>query len=311
MQVPRSTDASSQAGRLVVLLLGSVVALSTGCAQVPYEPGYQIEVHDTLRLEPGEPQFERGEPHRFIDGLGHYVVSLPSKLLLWNWDVDNHDISLRTEAALRTYLRENGLDNVKVRLNQYEASGEWERLFKNDAIHPVWRYTVGVIATAFYTLFPGRVFGGDNYNPYTNTINLYSDHESIALHEASHAKDFAKREWKGLYAFLYVLPLFPIYHEAVATGDTIGYHKWKQDTENEKADYKILYPAYATHVGGQGVQWLRVDTLTQHLIRAAAVIPGHIAGRIKAAQVEEPSASETPPNDANDLKEALSPDTAE
>ena len=50
-------------------------------------------------------------------------------------------------------------------------------------------YAIRSYYAVFYTIFPGRVFGGDRYNPFTNTINLYSDHPSIALHEAAHAKD--------------------------------------------------------------------------------------------------------------------------
>ena len=56
------------------------------------------------------------------------------------------------------------------------------------------------IANMFYTAFPERIFaafpfigGGDHYNPYTNTINIYSDHRAIVLHEGGHAKDFARR----------------------------------------------------------------------------------------------------------------------
>jgi hypothetical protein len=254
---------------------------------VPYQYGRGIEGPDTTPLAPAEAQIERGEPNALLDGLGHYLFSLPTKLILWNWRVDNHDISPETEAKLREYLAANDLRNVKVRLNQYDPGGEWQRLVHNQAVGAGWRYTFGLLSVAFYTIFPGRLWGGDHYNPFTNTINLYSNLEPIACHEAAHAKDFAPRRDKGCYAALRILPLFVLPQEAIATGDAIGYHRDKGRAAAEKADYKILYPAFCTYVAGEGLRWVRVDWWVQYAVQLVAVIPGHIVGRIKAAGVRE------------------------
>ncbi|MCP4004231.1 MAG: hypothetical protein GY725_08555 [bacterium] len=85
-----------------------------------------------------------------------------------------------------------------MRLNQYSVPGEWARLFRNRNIGGFWRYTFGILTLATYTALPQRAFGGDNYNPFTNTINIYSDVPAIVLHEGGHAKDFARRESKGV-----------------------------------------------------------------------------------------------------------------
>jgi len=270
-------------GLLPLVLLASLAA---GCAVIPYEYGQGIEEEATYRLPPGEAQIQRGRPSAFLDFVGHYIVSLPSKLILWNWNVDKHVISPETEEAIRKYLEENDLRNVRVRLNEYAPGDEFRRLFRNKAIGAGWRYTLGVLTTAFYVIMPGRFFGGDNYNPFTNTINIYSDHPAIALHEAGHAKDFAMRKWKGSYAALRILPLVPLYQEGVATGDAIGYYKDKCDTEGEKDAYKILYPAYGTYIGGEA-GWLYTGPYSWAL-SAAFAIPGHIVGRIKAANVDDP-----------------------
>ena len=63
-------------------------------------------------MRQGETQIERGRPNVVIDGLGHYLFSLPSKLILWNWQVDNHDIPEDVEQHLAAYLQANGLHNV-------------------------------------------------------------------------------------------------------------------------------------------------------------------------------------------------------
>ena len=175
------------------IICAFLLAMLAACARVPYPYTSYVEKPDTLRLKEGEPQIARGEPVPVVDALGHYVLSLPSKLLLWNWKVDCHRISPETEETVAAYLKANGLRQVKVRLNQYEPRDEWRRLVRNSAMPGFWRYTFGVLTCAEYTALPGRLFGGDCYNPYTNSVSIYSDHRAIALHECAHAKDFAGR----------------------------------------------------------------------------------------------------------------------
>jgi hypothetical protein len=264
--------------------------MPAACARVPYPYTSYAEKPDTLRLREGEPQIARGEPVPVVDALGHYVFSLPSKLLLWNWRVDNHRISPETEETVAAYLKANGLRQVKVRLNQYEPRDEWRRLVRNSAMPGFWRYTFGVLTCAEYTALPGRLFGGDCYNPYTNSVSIYSDHRAIALHECAHAKDFAGRSrgMKGWYSFMRLLPIVPFYQEEIATGDAIGYVRDIEDGRLEKSSYKILYPAYCTYIAGEGLRWVRVQWWVSYAVTYAAVIPGHIVGRIKAATVRQP-----------------------
>ena len=276
---------------VVPLVIGGLIA---GCARVPYRYGDKLEGPRTLQLRPGEPQIERGKPLWLLDGLGHCVFSLPTKLLLFDWRVCNHGISPEVEAKLKQYLAENGLQNVKVRLNQHAPGDEWRRLVANKYFNPFWRYVLGVPAWLWYTVFPNRLFAGfpiigigDHYNPCTNTIHIYSGHKAIALHEAGHAKDFAPRDGKALYALLYVLvPGGSLWVEAQATGDAIGYDIAKGLTQDEKEDYRVLYPAYGSYIGGIGGFYFYVP----------AVIGGHVVGRVKAASVPRPSPAEKAPN---------------
>lgn len=254
-----------------------------GCQTLPYQYSRGTENPKTLPLRPGEAQIERGRPNRFLDGLGHYFISLPSKLILWNWNVENHKVSEETQKYIQDYLLANDLKNVKVRINQYAPGGEWRRLFKNHTVGWFWKIIFGIPTVFFYMILPERVFGGDNYNPYTNTISLYSDHPAIALHEGGHSKDFSKRKYKGCYSVLYMLPLFPLYTEAIATRDAVGYLKDKKEITKEKNAYKILYPAYTTYITGEFAGLVPIDFVLQ----IALVIPGHIAGRIKAHSIEQ------------------------
>jgi len=263
-----------------------LMILSIGCATSPYQYGRQIESAKTLKLKPNEPQIERGKPNGFLDAAGWiWPGSLISKLLLWNIKVDSHKVSPDTEAAIKTYLEKNDLKNVKVRINQYSPGAEWQRLVKNRDVGGFWRYTLGALSVSFYTILPRRFFGGDHYNPYTNTIHIYSDHPSIVIHEGGHSKDFSTKASKGGYAAIYMIPFVSLYHEAVATNDALGYMQVACPSEFLKEGYKILYPAYATYIGGSLGQFFNPPL--SYAIQAASVIPAHILGRQKASQIED------------------------
>lgn len=266
----------------VVNLIFTLIFLQS-CATVPYT--YQGELHPAKppTIAEGESQISRGEPNIIADSLGHYFFSLPEKLILWNWNMGNHDISPETEAFLADYLKSNDLTDVKIRLNEYAPLDEFSRLTKNNSVGAGWRYTLGILVWAFDTILPGRIFGGDNYNPFTNSVNLYSDHIAVALHEAGHAKDFAGRNWKGSYAAFRIIPLVPLYNEAIASDDAVSYLKEKNYCAKEVDAYKVLYPAYSTYIGGELVGL----TPVKDLVGLALVIPGHIAGRIKASNTED------------------------
>jgi hypothetical protein len=270
------------------------VVLLTACTHSPYKPTGDLYPNPAPFKD--EPQFSRGEPNFIADGLGKYVFSLPEKLILANWKMGSHQISAETEEAVRKYLEENDLKEVKIRLNEYAPFGEWKRLVNNEAVGPGWRYTIGVLNWLFYTVFPGRIFGGDNYNPFSNTVSLYSDLKVVGLHEAGHAKDTANDEHKGSYAVLRIIPFYALRDEAVASGDAISYIKDKKDLGREKRAYKTLYPAFGTYVGGQLFSYVPGVRTIGALIGA---IPGHIVGRIKASKIHPEEKSPDLLKDAN------------
>lgn len=275
-----------------MLALLTISVLASGCATMPYKYGQNIEFQGTYKLPEGEPQVERGRPNGFLDSAGWiYPGSLISKLLLWNKKVDSHRISKESEEALLKYLKANELDNVKVRINQYSPGSEWLRTFRNKAVGAGWRYTLGFLSWLGYTVLPQRFFGGDNYNPYSNTVNIYSDHPAIAIHEGGHSKDFAKKEYKGFYAFIYSIPFVSLYHEAQASNDALGYMRANASVGDQKDAYKILYPAYATYLGGGSYGEYVLGPMYYPVV-LGALIPAHIIGRVKAGQITEPASSQ-------------------
>jgi len=263
--------------------------LLSGCANLPYRYGRTDDYINPVPLGADEEQIVQSTPNKFLDASDWFWPgSLFSKLILWNKDVDSHQFSQETEDILQEYLLANNLTDVKVRINSCNAGGELRRTIHNRSVGAGWRYTFGMVAWVQYIIMPGRFFGGDNYNPYSNTINIYSDIPAVALHEAGHAKDFGRRKYKGTYAFAYMLPFFNLYPEALATGDALGYLRTEESLQDQKTGYNTLYPAYGTYLGSNVGDWLAFPW--NYAAMAAGVIPGHIAGRIRSATLPETSA---------------------
>ena len=270
---------------LTLGILGMLSALG-GCAMGPYHVGSREMYHTAPALvDLTTPQIERGEPRPVLDTIG-WVIGIPDKIILWDRRVANHDISLESEAAIAEYLAVNDLSTVKVRLNQYAPLDDWRRLRANTAVGFGWRYTVGTLVWLGETIFPGRVFGYDHFNPFSNTVYVFSDAPAIGLHESAHAKDFARRKYKGTYAAIYFLPGVPLWHEARATRDVLGYLDATSDVEAQAEAYRLLYPAYGTYVGDAGSNLIPGYGWGIYL---GSILTGHLVGRVKANQLLERS----------------------
>jgi hypothetical protein len=252
--------------------------LSTGCASVPYRRGITFQ-DPRLPSQPlGPDQIVRGNPNRFLDAADWvWPGSLLGKIVLWDRRVDSHVIGPETEAVLARYLATNDLGHVKVRLNAYHPGDEFRRTVRNKSMGAGWRYTVGMLVWLQYTILPGRIFGGDHYNPYSNTIHIFSDIPAVAVHEGGHAKDLADRKWKGFYSITYVIPGVNLYHEARASNDALGYLLADESLGLQREGYRILHPAYGTYVGGNLSLLAPGEGV---LIYTGAVIGGHISGRV-------------------------------
>lgn len=219
-----------------------------------------------------EAQIERGQKNIAIDLVGN-VASIPEKVILLNPRIDNHSVSPETESYIREFISDNpqAMKDVKVRINQWSPMAEMGRLVSNKKISWWWRVFPGVPVTLWSSV-TGRILGGDNYNPYTDTISVYSDEPAVLLHEAGHAKDMSLKQ-KGMEADLYalgrILPGVVLFQEFTASDEAIEHLKKKGDRKEEMKGYRTLYPAYGTYAGGySGFQYGTI----------AGAVLGHGAG---------------------------------
>ncbi|MCA9049808.1 MAG: hypothetical protein KDA89_13825, partial [Planctomycetaceae bacterium] len=65
-----------------------------------------------------ESQIEVGRPNRVVDGIG-WFFGIPQKVLLWDRRAENHSVSPQTISTVEQYLADNGMQDVKIRVNQY------------------------------------------------------------------------------------------------------------------------------------------------------------------------------------------------
>lgn len=263
---------------LWVLMFGVLV----GCSH-PLAPR-EIDI-SRVYIDPNpidnEQQIQRGSPRKVIDGIG-WLFGIPARILLLDRRIGNHKISLETEFQIAEYLEVNDLHHTRVRLNQYNPREDWQRLFANRNVNPLIKFTLGTVTVLGETLLPGRVFGGDHYNPFTDTIHLYSDVPAIALHEGAHAKDFARRKYKGLYSLGYTLLLFQMSYERVATRDVFAFYQNYGTPEQHAAAARILYPAFGTYVGSLGGRQFPGYILPIYL---GSVLGGHALGRLESRKI--------------------------
>jgi hypothetical protein len=227
-------------------------------------------------------QVSRGHKVPPVDFLGN-VLSLPGKLILWNWSFNNHNVSEETEAVLTGYLDARNravFEDTQYRIDQYSPIKDIKSLIRNKHVAWPYRLIFGLPITLIYdVLLPGRLFPwGDYFNPYTNTAHLYSDDPTISLHEAGHAYDFSVHPYRGTYSVGRILPVMDLFQEWAATDEAIKYLREIGDRETELRAYKTLWPAYGTYFGGY---------VPVQFGSYGGALVGHIAGRYQAKSRKE------------------------
>ncbi|HEV3137002.1 MAG TPA: hypothetical protein VGZ26_03845 [Pirellulales bacterium] len=260
---------------------GLLLLAHLGCAATPYHYG-QFRGAASDADPPPSVVIEYGQPNKTLDRIA-WVAGAPARIFPLTAKINNHQLSPESAEKLRAYLEKNQLTDVYVYVNHYDPSGQWRRLRKNELVSPLWRYSFGVFSFVGYTVLPSRVFGGDRYNPYTNSLYLNSDVPAVALHEAAFAKDIHARKLPGTYAAINDIPGLGLWRRSLAVSDVLGYARVENDWETERQTYRVLYPrmgAESTAVAAPLVgAWWAGPVLG---LGGAAV--GHVTGRTLAAR---------------------------
>lgn len=195
----------------------------------------------------------RGGKQPIIDKIRGFL-SISDKLLFWNRTIGSGELHEDAEIAVKLALEDGGASETHVSINEYNPKLIWQRTFQNDKTSFLSKVTFGTASALIYTVVPGRLvyFPGEHYNPFADTVVLYSNNLDIALHEAGHAVDFSEKQKKGIGPGLYTLGrfLFPIqlYQEAVANDKAFKFLKEHGTSEDVASAYALLFPAFGTYL---------------------------------------------------------------
>ena len=142
---------------------------------------------------------------------------------------------------------------------------------------------------------PGRIFGGDRYNPFTNSLYLNSDVAAVALREAAYAKDVRSHKLPGTYAATQELPLLGLWSDSRALRDVVGYAKMQNDWVTEKEAYHVLFPQLGIASTSFGSAFLISAWWGGPALAAGGAAVGHVAGRtIEKREAAKHEAADTP-----------------
>jgi hypothetical protein len=140
---------------------------------------------------------------------------------------------------------------------------------------------MGSLSVLGYTLLPGRIFGGDNYNPFTNSVYVYSDISALGMEAAAYAKDVQARRYPGTYAAVNAIPAVSIWHETINTQDTLEYIQAHGTPEEQQQAFAILYPNYGISFGGAVGSLIGVAPVFE----VGGALVGHLSGWQRTSQM--------------------------
>jgi len=113
---------------------------------------------------------------------------------------------------------------------------------------------------------------------------------ALAVKQAGHSKDYTRRT----YHLVSIVPLLDLWPQAIATGDALAYAERRGDADLEREEYRILYPAYGSSMGGVVGDAVAGGFLP---VYAGVVVAGHVVGRWEASRVGDGPARVTQTSD--------------
>ncbi len=247
--------------RLLLALAIFGLVSGSGCIQKTYR--YGIANQELLATLPQTPNLITvGGHHPRIDSI-EQTVQYPAKVFR-RWFSpskpfeDPDTLRLQAVQSATDYLDDNGLKGVYVDVREYNPREQWNRLQNNRNISPFWKYTGGSLYHVGYCVLPGRAFGVDSYNGFTNTLSINSTSPANSLLRAGYVKKLYDQRYPGTYIAANWLPILPLVRDASIANDVLTYARLKQQWPVEKD----LLPQVYAQLGG--------DTVSQ----ATSLIPG-------------------------------------
>ena len=253
-----------------------LLCLLSGCASQPYRYGQ----FRPATVAPPPLVVDRGGPSPRLDRI-RSLVEYPRTLFRFGRP-DPRPSQEEVEQTVITYLEKNDLTDVEVEVGEYDPGTQWQRLRDNPRVSPFWKYSVGSLTVVGYSVLPGRAFGIDSYNPFTDTLSLNSRNPHRALFEASRAKALRGEHYVGSSAVLSSLPVIRSVADVRQASDVLSYLRAEEEWDLETAAYPQLYAGIGKETIGLA-GWFIPFTVGPALGIGGSIV-GHTTGRYVANQ---------------------------
>ena len=265
---------------IVLCCLSGLLALS-GCSSLgPYH--YSRFHQEDFDPDPQQIDVQVGAESPRLDRIA-MVLGFPAKLIPFSSKINTHQLSPETTEKLKTYLADNDLTDVCIYINKYAPREQWQRMRQNDRIAPAWKYTFGTGRWLADVIAPARLFGGEEYNPFTNTLMVNSDAPAVLLHEAAFAKDVRSRKYPGMYASVNELPVLSLWRRVVGAQDVISYAQSLHDWPVEEEAYIVLFPQMGAETFLAFDPFLNLSIWFTPALAMSGAAVGHVTGHVSAA----------------------------
>lgn len=291
------------------MLLLAFVLSAFGCVQDRYR--YGISKHELLGDLPRTPNLiTLGGYHPRIDRIER-TVQYPGKVFRKWFPSKDSETQISPEErqmlavqAASEYLDDNGLRGVNIDVREYNPRQQWHRLQDNERIAPFWKYTGGTLHHIGYCLLPGRAFGRDSYNPYTNTLSINSTLPEQTVFHSGYVKKLYDQRYPGTFVAVNWLPVVPLFRDASVSSDVLSYARAKKDWELERNLYPQVYGRMGGDIVSQATSLIPgfayLPFYTRPLLSGAGSIAGRATGEVVAEQKEKQITARA--NDSNLLR---------
>jgi len=262
-------------------IVATTVVFASGCVSNHYTYGLGDKVARNTCDAPN-PVFTGGE-HPRLDRLEKFVQypikSLKERFRDPKKPVDDPLVlQQQTLETAQQYLMKNELQDVVIDIRQYDPKAQWARTKANPRIAPIWKYTGGALSVATYSIFPGRVFHSDSYNPFSNTLSINSSDPTWSLYQAGLAKDYRSKHWQGTYAVLQRVPVFPVVQHTKATSDVLTYARVHDMWDLERQLYPTAYANLGAATVMEGLAFVPFSAGLPFYVAPLAIITGGVVG---------------------------------
>lgn len=121
-----------------------------------------------------------------------------------------------------------------------------------------------------------KVFRADNYDPITNTVNVFHPNLAVGMHELGHAQFLEQQKKTEGWVFFYGWPVIRSFTEWKASANAMK--QFKSDAERRQA-LKVLEPAWGTYIAPDVFSLAGARGL-EKLGSIGGLIAGHLMARL-------------------------------